>query len=274
MSIEEKITGCLLGGAVGDALGYPVEFMNWKKIRKIYGSSGITSLESHGSKVEISDDTQMTLFTGEGLLNWLSSESKEDGPEVYLNQAYLDWYATQRQTAGYKPYTQLYGIKELHQLRAPGNACLAALRSQKNGEFGTVEKPVNNSKGCGGIMRAAPAGLIEEKEGWTAASLGAKAAAITHGHPLGYLPAALLAETVHEIVYKDPKKERELTDLLRSALRKVKLQFPQEREMETLEELTEQAIQLARKDEEDHKALRILGEGWTGEETWAVAVFA
>lgn len=61
---SDKIKGCLIGGAVGDALGYPIEFMSIEQIRYKYGPSGITDYVD----TQISDDTQMTLFTLDGLL--------------------------------------------------------------------------------------------------------------------------------------------------------------------------------------------------------------
>ena len=60
--------GCLIGGAVGDALGYAVEFLSAADIFKKYGENGITEYELRHGAAEISDDTQMTLFTATGLL--------------------------------------------------------------------------------------------------------------------------------------------------------------------------------------------------------------
>ena len=42
---SDRIRGCLFGGAVGDALGYPVEFHSIDSIHAKYGSSGITEYE-------------------------------------------------------------------------------------------------------------------------------------------------------------------------------------------------------------------------------------
>ncbi|MDI3482031.1 MAG: hypothetical protein PWQ97_1686 [Tepidanaerobacteraceae bacterium] len=69
---KEYFRDCLLGGAIGDALGWPVEFLRLK-IKNKYGKEGITDLVSENGKAEITDDTQMTLFTAEGLLR---AESK------------------------------------------------------------------------------------------------------------------------------------------------------------------------------------------------------
>ena len=67
--MTDRIRGCLLGGAVGDALGAPVEFDAIDRIRSRFGPDGITELaEAYGRAGAITDDTQMTLFTAEGLI--------------------------------------------------------------------------------------------------------------------------------------------------------------------------------------------------------------
>ena len=68
-SLVDRFCGCLLGGAVGDALGAPVEFLSIDEIRRRYGDSGITDFDTaYGRRGAITDDTQMTLFTAEGLI--------------------------------------------------------------------------------------------------------------------------------------------------------------------------------------------------------------
>src|SRR5690348_900631 len=68
-AIPARIRGCLLGGALGDALGWPVEFMSLAQIREHYGAAGILNVVTTASGIaEITDDTQMTLFTAEGVL--------------------------------------------------------------------------------------------------------------------------------------------------------------------------------------------------------------
>ena len=70
-TIQDRIRGSLVGGAVGDALGYPVEFMSYAGIVRKYGDNGIVryELDMNSGKALISDDTQMTLFTACGLFN-------------------------------------------------------------------------------------------------------------------------------------------------------------------------------------------------------------
>ena len=62
-NLQDAFRGCLIGGACGDALGYPVEFMRLKEIKKRFGPEGILKLEGKNGAAVISDDTQMTLFT-------------------------------------------------------------------------------------------------------------------------------------------------------------------------------------------------------------------
>lgn len=66
----DRIRGCLIGGAAGDALGYPVEFFSEHTLWARCGDDGIQEyeLDPVRGKALISDDTQMTLFTANGIL--------------------------------------------------------------------------------------------------------------------------------------------------------------------------------------------------------------
>ena len=91
--LMDRIRGSLIGGAVGDALGYPVEFMDSGEILVRYGGEGITRFElDHGGFALVSDDTQMTLFTANGLLN---ARKQEILPKFGIGRAYIEWYLTQ-----------------------------------------------------------------------------------------------------------------------------------------------------------------------------------
>ena len=167
---ENHFRGCLLGGAIGDALGAPIEFFEVDQIKGCYGEAGITDLEiGPGGKAEITDDTQMTIFTAEGLLR-AETRYNERGichvPSV-VHRSYLRWLHTQKYSSRKNSNSKdiedswLSEIKELNKQRGPGNTCLSALSS---GDMGTLEEPINDSKGCGGVMRAAPVGLLCIKE--------------------------------------------------------------------------------------------------------------
>ena len=169
----DAVRGCIYGGAVGDALGYPVEFDSERAIFSRYGSRGITEYETdrRTGKALISDDTQMTLFTANGLLVGDTREAMSGDrawPRVYVTKAYLDWLMTQessmRQVNRHERnteeggYSWLLDVPELYSRRAPGNTCLSALEQEEAGISyeDYIEAKRNHSKGCGGIMRVAP----------------------------------------------------------------------------------------------------------------------
>ena len=166
MRNRDQFRGCLIGGAAGDALGYEVEFKNEKQIFSRYGERGITAYALHDGKALISDDTQMTLFTAAGLL--LGTARGEGGIETYrgsIRDCYLDWLKTQ--TERFPPAegdgcSGLLNVPELFSNRAPGTTCMSAL---EQGGKGSIEKSANTSKGCGGVMRAAPVGLYFNDRG-------------------------------------------------------------------------------------------------------------
>ncbi len=272
------VFGCLLGGAVGDALGAPVEFISLGQIHDRYGETGITDFDelNYKGKAEFTDDTQMTLFTSEGLL--IASEQAPFLSEVRtisaVHRAYLRWLETQSvsypgQTAGSGTEGWLLQSQEMWKIRAPGNTCLSALRSR---EIGTPGNPLNNSKGCGGVMRAAPAGLFFQ--GKRAFEEGVTAAAITHGHPSGYLSAGCLAQIVAEILPENPAK-RDSYQVLRRAIEKsVKTLVEWAGHEETLEAVR-RALDLAghAQGSKSAEAVETLGGGWTGEEALAIALY-
>ena len=69
---KSRLIGCLLGGAIGDAMGYPVEFMRYADIARYFGGAGVRDLSA---STLVSDDTQMTLFAAEAIIKWLSAQA-------------------------------------------------------------------------------------------------------------------------------------------------------------------------------------------------------
>ena len=206
----DKIRGALTGGAIGDALGYSVEFLTLDRITGKYGEQGITAyaFDRTSGKALISDDTQMTLFNANGIL-FGETRGRMRGigaaPHDYVAMAYQDWLTTQyadyRTGSRTKRYdcgrgvSWLLDVPELYSRRAPGNTCISALSEvyESRNVSDYIKCPRNNSKGCGGIMRVAPLGIHDANTPieWLNQE-GAYLSAITHGHPLGYLPAAVL----------------------------------------------------------------------------------
>lgn len=275
----DGVRGCLLGGAIGDALGYPVEFMSWEEIRGQYGAGGIReyALDRDTKLALISDDTQMTLFTACGLLYEQTRESlygvaPETSDAVYM--AYLDWLGTQEgaERSG-NSISWILGRKELHARRAPGNTCLSALSS---GLKGSIEWRINNSKGCGGVMRIAPAGLVCPE--WTGRQVealdkeGAEIAAITHGHPLGFIPAAFLTHAIHQAAFHRDEYAS-LDGVMEEAMAATENLFGDYEEFGFFKALVLRAARAAANARPDAENIHALGGGWTAEEAVAIAAY-
>lgn len=202
--VFDRVRGSLLGGAIGDALGWPIEFLQLAQIRQRYGTEGVQGfLPQHdaGAPQQITDDTQMTLFTAEGLLRSVPGVD----PVPALRKAYLRWLQTQRQDAP-APDSDGWLASQpfLYAARAPGNACMSGLNKQALGYLapGMLDEPgpVNpGSKGCGTVMRSAPFGLAGAG-GDLAFTTASRSAQLTHGHPTGYLAAGAFAALIDRVV--------------------------------------------------------------------------
>lgn len=260
---QMKAVGCLVGGAVGDALGYAVEFYEDSTIFKKYGENGITDYHLCDGMALISDDTQMTMFTAEGLLTAHCANSVIES--VYA--AYLNWHKTQTLKSPIEDHG-LLSIPCMYDTRAPGNTCLSALESRV---CGTIENPINRSKGCGGIMRVAPIAIYcynRKIPCIEADMLAAKASAITHGHELGYIPSSFFVHILYRILEGVP-----LLNAVEDSIKVVSNLFKESVHMPEALNLLERAIELSKQDIDDLEAIQELGEGWVAEETLAIAVY-
>ncbi|MEQ0561262.1 ADP-ribosylglycohydrolase family protein [Amycolatopsis sp. NEAU-NG30] len=215
-SLRSRLRGSLLAGAIGDALGAKTEFDSIDRIREIAGPDGITDfIPAYGGVGRITDDTQMTLFTLEALIRAHAQQRRTGAADVVhsLQMAYQRWLHTQGvpwdrargpQSEVEAPDGWLITHQELFSRRAPGLTCFGELEAYgRSGVRGTLDRPVNNSKGCGGVMRAAPVALWSDDLA-EVFRLGAESAALTHGHPSGYLSSGCFAVIVHELLHGRP----------------------------------------------------------------------
>ncbi|MEU4311609.1 ADP-ribosylglycohydrolase family protein [Nocardia sp. NPDC024068] len=267
-TLVDRIRGTLVGGAIGDALGWPIEFRSLTDIRNGYGDAGITGFlpgPDPAAPQQITDDTQMTLFTAEGLLRCPPGHD----PVPVLRRAYLRWLATQEEPRPPgRPDGWLAGLGFLYAVRAPGNACMSGLRRQSAtylapqpfGEPG----PVNaGSKGCGTVMRSAPFGLVAAGAR-VAFETAARCGQLTHGHPTGYLAAGALGALVDRLVTGSTLAEAlsETGEILGAA--------PGARE--TIGALARAGEQAAAGPATPERVEQV-GQGWIAEECLAVAVY-
>ena len=279
ISIEDRFRGCLLGGALGDALGYPVEFMTTEQIAQAYGKNGITELPvSREDGVALfSDDTQMTLFTAEGII-WadaLGAKNEISSYTTYVFYSYQRWLYTQIGIIASREYSDilkrdgqfssvLLREKELFEQRAPGSTCISALKEASGHNYGRMINKINDSKGCGGVMRVAPAGLYFCRDSERAFRMAAEFAAITHTHPTGYLAAGALGAIIAELI--NGADIEEAVDISLYILKSY------DSCMETCRAL-DNARQLDAADVPPVESVRRLGKGWVAEEALAIAVY-
>jgi ADP-ribosylglycohydrolase len=268
-----RVRGCLLGGAIGDALGAPVEFWPVERILAEYGEQGVRSYRDGAWPAgTITDDTQMTLFTVDGLIGAGIRRDRGLGLTVgVVHRAYDDWLDTQQLPAPDPHERRLLRSQAwLYARRAPGNTCLTALRDARRGgaripQYGTLA--VNDSKGCGGVMRVAPFGLLPP-DGAPAAwylDAAAEAAGYTHGHPTGRLAAGALAAIVHHLV-----ADAALPEAIDATL----LLLSERRDHDETSLALRTAVELAADGEPNVAAVESLGGGWVAEEALAIAVYA
>ena len=126
-------------------------------------------------------------------------------------------------------------------------------------------------------MRVAPIGLFyidPYRDMKMVASEGAEVAALTHGHSLGFMPAAMLAYIINRIVYPHAKLEsKPLKGIILEAIDSVREIFAADKNINALVSIINLAIRLAESWEDERECIHEIGEGWVAEEALAIAIF-
>ncbi len=274
MESAERFTGCMLGGAVGDALGYLIEDMDLKTIHKKYGPYGlrtILKLASNDKKSVVSDDTQLALFTADGLL-WAAHE--HIAPEDGMYRSYMRWYYTQTERLvrmeqaewiKKQPHEIAWGYDMMENSflfarRSPGKVCLMALASGK--QYDKKHKPNTNKSST--VLRTGPVGLFYAGDPEKAMRAGCRAGALTHGSSSAYLAAGVFSALVSLLADGE---------VLGSALTAVLPILQKEENSMGLVKTLIQAIDEAVSDHNPIKSMQVLGLGWNADEALALAVY-
>jgi len=264
---RSRVRGCLLGGAIGDALGAGIEFDSLDAIRSAHGPEGVTDyVPAYGRRGAITDDTQMTLFTVDGLIR--AHVRRDTGawhPPTDVHAAYRRWAATQRDWGPDERRKEdgwLARQEWLYSQRAPGRACLTGLADNR---MGTIESPKNpDSKGCGTVMRSAPFGLLVGWEPHLVFQLAIECAVQTHGHPTGYLAAGAFAVIVHAVARGES---------LDAAVQRALVHLAAHPGHEETTDALKQALGAVRQGLPTAERVESLGQGWTAEEALAIGVY-
>lgn len=271
LTLRDRAYGCLIGGACGDALGAPVEFLTREDILTRHGADGITAFApAYGGVGLVTDDTQMTLFTVEGLIRGYVRgvlRGISHVPSV-VHHAYLRWLWTQDHAFGSVPSPGgetldgwLIEEPRLWARRAPGNTCLSALReAAEQRAFGSHAD--NNSKGCGTVMRDAPFGLGGVDDPGRGVDWAIESAWTTHGHPSARYSSGALAMIVAHVCRGDA---------LPVAVERALSWLPRKADTTEVRSAVKRAVALSQAPDWQPRVPE-LGEGWVAEEALAIAV--
>lgn len=249
----DQLAGCLLGGALGDALGYPVEF------EKVSQMSQDHDFDKIVGKLIVSDDTQMTLFTANALL-------LDGNLRINTWNCYQDWLETQfkqgKSELSHRPISWLMEYPEMYASREPGRTCLMTLM---RGILGDLNESINQSKGCGALMRVAPLAFIDREDPY---SVAIENSALTHGHQMSHIASAALVSLLRYI--SEGETLCDSVSLMRQDIKRI---FMGSLEVKVFDDLLQQAILASEKDFDDMEIISRLGEGWVAEETLAIALY-
>lgn len=263
--MQSRYRGCLVGGAAADALGAAVEFLDLSEITDRFGSPGIRDFaRAYGRLGAITDDTQLTLFTAEGLLRSAVRRAQAGtcDPPAIVHRAYVRWLKTQGAASSLDVPMDgwLSQLRPLWARRAPGITCQSALRNVE-----ALGQPArNDSKGCGAIMRIAPVGLVYSAG--QAFQSACEIAALTHGHPSASLSAGVQAALIARLLRGEP---------LQRALAAVKAKLRERPgHAEVLAAIDKAEGLAALRTRPCAVALESLGAGWIAEEALAIGLYS
>lgn len=248
ISKRDAYRGCLLGLAIGDAMGYPVDTKTWPQIQEDYGPYGLMGYDLRNGYAEVSSHTQIAAFSCNGLLlgQTRGQVYGKMAPFVrYVGLAQQEWAIGQRRYD--QPSRNHCWVFRVSQLRQRHCTDTRMVETLNRGRLGSLEEPVNRHDTPASIASAVAAGIFADParlEQTEIDRLGAECVALTHGHPLAFLPGAVVAHLVGGCLHQP---EKSLKALVKEALSALQEQFVREypREVGQITALLEQALSLA-----------------------------
>jgi ADP-ribosyl-[dinitrogen reductase] hydrolase len=258
--------GCLLGIAVGDALGALAKTTPITVLRQ-YDGANDSDRPAQGW-LQPTWYTQLCLFTAEGLMRAYTrgaAKGMGGGAPGCLRHAYIRWLSTQSTQQVTLPGGDLDGwlITERARFtnREPSATVLAALQS---GEGGSPDRPINTSKGCGAIPRGAVIGLAEQGVGFKPFELGQFDAAITHGHHNAQLASGTLAALIAALM-RGASLDQAIQDAMADLARG--------QNHAEVKDALHTAVTLAKSGQPPQACITKLGSGYIAEEALAIGLF-
>ncbi len=237
----DKFQGCIYGLAIGDALGFPVEFIDRNMIRNVYGSDGVTDfVANHRFKPgTYSDDTQQSLCISRSLIKNAYSYINILMEEI--SREFVNWSESSDNN------------------RAPGGTSMGACRNLSKGTHWTRSGIYSDS--CGSSMRVAPIGLVYHSDEKKLLEVARNSSIITHTNPTAVASSVGAALAVaYACRGDDPNKMLEyVIDKTKDIDRTFADKIMQVQDVLSMN---------------PDKAFDVLGEGWVGHEAVAGALYS
>ena len=233
----DKAEGVIYGLAIGDALGWPTEFMKFDRIKAKYGKDGIRDLSEPAL---FTDDTQMSIAVAEALVR--AGEKDIEAIMEAVREEFIKWYHSPENN------------------RSPGGTCLKGVANMEKGSHWT-KSGVAQSKGCGSAMRAAPIGYLYQHDSNKLREVAHATGICSHGHPAAdaaCIGAAYLVKLALDGV--TPENMLQKLFLFTAEI------------SEDFDKAMLRVVKCLDWDDEE-KALKSIGEGWVGEEAVALAIY-
>lgn len=248
ISKRSAYRGCLLGLAVGDAMGYTVDTKTWPQIQEDYGPHGLLGYDLVNGYAEVTSHTQLAAFTANGLLLGLTRGMVygKMAPFVkYAGLAQREWAIGQRRyDQPQRNHCWVFRVSELRRRHCTDTRIVEILNRNL---LGSLEEPFTKHDTPASIAAAVAAGLFGDPNRMDQAEidrLGAECIALTHGHPLAFLPGAAIAHLISRCL-RD--QDTPLEELVNEALSALEEQFGREyRQVKDIVHLVHQAVTMAR----------------------------
>lgn len=196
--------GCLLGLAIGDAMGYAVDERSLEEIRRDYGPNGLMGFDLVNGYADVTSYTQTAVFAANGLLLGQTQGMMRGqmAPYVrYIRLGLREWAAVQRRTIGsIRAFCWVGGEPEFRGRRCMDNRMLDVVCRER---FGSMEEPANRFDAPGAVTVPVAVGLFHTPRRIPmeeAVRLGAEAVALTHGSPMAFLTGGAVAYLIARIL--------------------------------------------------------------------------
>lgn len=279
VTLQQRFIGCLIGGAMGDAMGFEVKAMTLEQIKRAFGKSGITKMTPSKitKNMRISDETQLTLFTLHGIMwgDFLGGKSGISNYTTYVFYAYQQWLYTQMSTIASVDYQwildnernnfpcEFLDIKELFKKRSPSKVLINTLMTSAEMNYGKIINRINDNKNADSI-RTSAAGLYFYTDPERAFRMGADFGGITHSHPTGYLAAGCFSSIISFILAGETIEQAVL-----DTLKQVKNYDGFEECFKAMDD----ALGLLDEETKPMDAVALLGDGKTAESALAIGIY-